>query len=482
MSSTSHLKNRRAGVLLHISSLPAGDFGADAQKFVDFLADISAHVWQTLPLNMPHDDGSPYQCLSAHAGNPKFINLESLVKENLLNDDSLQANRHEALGEVYFNYKRHKNLKLQQEFVQFCHENVAWLGDFALFLVLREKFKHASWNTWPKAYKNKQRAVMAKVKKRYATQIGVIKFTQFLFFRQWQALKNYANKRGIAMFGDIPLFVAFDSADVWAKPHLFKLDANKNMQVVAGVPPDYFSETGQRWGNPHYNWLAMQRHGFTWWLARMRTQNRMFDMLRIDHFRGLESAWEVPASASTAVQGAWVLAPGDALLKTIKTHFSHLRLIAEDLGIITDEVDALREKYQLPGMKILQFAFGGDEKNPYLPQHIEENSVVYTGTHDNDTTLGWYQALDDSAKNHLHAVLNSAQPNMPQALIQLAFETKANTAIVPMQDILGLDATHRMNIPGTIEKNWQWRFDWDALTTAHIDGIKQAIQQSNRAF
>lgn len=471
---------RCAGVLLHVSSLPAGDFGADAQKFVDFLADIGAHVWQTLPLNMPHDDGSPYQCLSAHAGNPKFISLEQLAEQKLIKKDALQGNIHAALGDAYIHYKQHKNLKLQQEFVHFCHENVAWLGDFALFLVLRDKFKHASWNTWPTAYKNKQAAVMARVKKRYAHEIGVIKFTQFLFFRQWQALKKYANKRNIAMFGDIPLFVAFDSADVWAKPHLFKLDSAKNMQVVAGVPPDYFSETGQRWGNPHYNWPAMQRNGFSWWLGRMRTQNRMFDMLRIDHFRGLESAWEVPAASDTAVQGTWVSAPGDALLKTIKARFPHLSLIAEDLGIITAEVDALREKYNLPGMKILQFAFGGDDKNPYLPQNIEENSVVYTGTHDNDTTLGWYQVLDERAKNHLHAVLKSAQPNMPQALVQLAFETKANIAIIPMQDILGLDEKHRMNVPGTMGGNWQWRFDWDALKTAHIDGIKHAIQQSNR--
>jgi 4-alpha-glucanotransferase len=471
---------RCAGVLLHVSSLPAGDFGADAQKFIDFLADIGAHIWQTLPLNMPHDDGSPYQCLSAHAGNPKFISLEQLVEQKLIKRDALQGNIHAALGDAYIHYKQHKNLKLQQEFVQFCHENVAWLGDFALFLVLREKFKHTSWNTWPTAYKNRQAAVMAKVKKRHAHEIGVIKFTQFLFFRQWQALKKYANKRNIAMFGDIPLFVAFDSADVWAKPHFFKLDFEKNMQVVAGVPPDYFSETGQRWGNPHYNWPAKQRNGFSWWLGRMRTQNRMFDMLRIDHFRGLESAWEVPATSETAVQGSWILAPGDALLRTIKARFPHLSLIAEDLGVITAEVEALREKYNLPGMKILQFAFGGDDKNPYLPQNIEENSVVYTGTHDNNTTLGWYQALDERAKNHLHTVLNTTQPNMPQALVQLAFETKANIAIIPMQDILGLDSKHRMNVPGTMGGNWQWRFDWDALKTAHVDGIKQAIQQSNR--
>ncbi len=472
---------RQAGVLLHISALPAGNLGADALRFVDFLVDIGASVWQTLPLNMPHDDGSPYQCLSAHAGNPKFIDLAQLVKDNLLKSDMLQTSIHAALSDAYAAYKSQKNSNLQQEFVQFCHENVTWLGDFALFLVLRERFKHASWNTWPIAYKNKQAAVMAKVKKRYAHEIGVIKFTQFLFFKQWQTLKNYANQHGIAMFGDMPIFVAFDSADVWAKPHLFKLDAQKNMQVVAGVPPDYFSETGQRWGNPHYNWPAMQRTGFSWWLARMRTQNRMFDLLRIDHFRGLQAAWEIPETAETAVEGAWMLAPGDALLHAVSKHLPHMQLIAEDLGMITDEVDALREKYHLPGMKILQFAFNGDEKNPYLPQNIEENSVVYTGTHDNDTTLGWYQALDEASKNAVHRVLNDTAPMMPQTLVALALSSKANLAIIPMQDILGLDAAHRMNTPGTIAGNWQWRFDWQQLEKVDISSLKNTIQQTDRA-
>ena len=476
-----------AGVLLHISSLPAGDFGADAIRFVDFLADIGAAVWQTLPLNMPHDDGSPYQCLSAHAGNPAFISLQTLVQQNLINNDdlisnkdALQANRYAALAKAYFNYKHCQNAALQQEFVGFCRENVAWLGDFAVFLVLREKFKYSSWNTWPSAYKNKQPALMATVKKRYAYEIAVIKFTQFLFFRQWQALKAYANQKGIAMFGDIPIFVAYDSADVWAKPHLFKLDAHKNMQVVAGVPPDYFCETGQRWGNPHYNWQAMQANGFKWWQSRMRTQQRMFDLVRIDHFRGLEAAWEIPAHEETAINGTWVLAPGDALLRVLRRRFPKLQLIAEDLGIITAEVDALREKHQLPGMKILQFAFGGDDSNPYLPANIEANSVVYTGTHDNDTSLGWYQALDENAKNHLHALLETATPNMPQALITLALASNADMAIIPMQDILGLDGAHRMNTPGTVEANWQWRFDWAMLNAATQQQIENAIAQTLR--
>ncbi len=486
-ANTSQLQTRSAGVLLHISSLPSGNFGVDAYKFLDFLADIGAHIWQTLPLNKPHDDGSPYQCLSAHAGNPAFIDYHAIVAFGLLKtedlvekDTRLQANRHALAGMAYANYKQHKNSQLQQEYTHFCRENVSWLGDFACFLLLRDKFHHSSWHTWPTPFKNKQPAVIKQFKQRNAHKIGVIKFTQFLFFKQWQALKAYANKNGIAMFGDIPIFVAYDSADVWAKPHLFKLDKNKRMQVVAGVPPDYFSATGQRWGNPHYNWQTMKINGFSWWLARMRTQSRMFDLVRIDHFRGLESAWEIPEHAETAVEGAWILAPGDALLKAIKKTFPDLQLIAEDLGVITEEVNALREKYALPGMKILQFAFGGDETNPYLPHNIEVNSVVYTGTHDNDTTLGWALQLDEHTKNHVSNVLGEIDAEMPQALIALALASKANTAIIPMQDILGLDGAHRMNTPGTVENNWHWQFNWQQLTQKHIQAIQHAIKLSNR--
>lgn len=471
---------RRAGVLLHVSSLPSGDFGSDAFRFVDFLAETGMRIWQTLPLNMPHDDGSPYQCLSAHAGNPAFISLTRLLDDGLLTSPMPEANRDAAFAEAYAQYKLGKNTQLQKEFTHFCQENVAWLSDFALFLVLRNQFKRASWNTWPVAYKNKQPAAIKKISARYAHEIAVIKFTQFLFFKQWQALKLYANQRGIAMFGDVPIFVAFDSADVWAEPALFKLDQHKNMQVVAGVPPDYFSTTGQRWGNPHYNWARMQADGFKWWLMRMRTQQRMFDLVRIDHFRGLQAAWEIPASEPTAINGVWQEAPGDALLSAIDKRFPHMQLIAEDLGIITPEVEALREKHHLPGMKILQFAFGGGADNPYLPENIDENSVVYTGTHDNDTTLGWYSQLDDNTKRHVHTLLNDSIV-MPRALVLLALASKAHIAIIPMQDILGLDSTHRMNVPGTVGGNWQWRFSWNMLGQADCDAMKEATLQSGRA-
>ena len=283
------------------------------------------------------------------------------------------------------------------------------------------------------------------------------------------------------MFGDIPIFVAYDSADVWAHPHLFKLDSNKNMQVVAGVPPDYFSASGQRWGNPHYNWSEMQYDGFKWWLERIRTQQRMFDLLRIDHFRGLQAAWEIPAAEETAINGAWVLAPGAELLDAITARFPDMQLIAEDLGTITDEVNALREQFSLPSMKILQFAFGGGDDNPYLPHNIEANSVAYTGTHDNDTTLGWYQQLDGRTRDHVITILNVAEPAMPQAFIELAMASNANIAIIPMQDILRLDAEHRMNTPGTTDKNWQWHFDWAQLMQIDTAEIKQAIRQHGRA-
>ena len=487
------IQTRRAGVLLHISSLPAGsfgtgDFGVSAYRFIDFLSEIGASIWQTLPLNMPHDDGSPYQCLSAHAGRLEFISLESLVAQSLLDKNDLMldtgsplANKYHLFNKAYINYKQQKNINLQKEFRSFCRQNSNWLNDFALFLVLRKKFNKTGWHTWPKAYKNKQPALMARVKLHYLHEIAVVKFTQFLFFSQWQALKAYANKKGVAMFGDIPIFVAYDSADVWAHPHLFKLDSNKNMQVVAGVPPDYFSASGQRWGNPHYNWSEMQYDGFKWWLERIRTQQRMFDLLRIDHFRGLQAAWEIPAAEETAINGAWVLAPGAELLDAITTRFPDMQLIAEDLGTITDEVNALREQFSLPSMKILQFAFGGGDDNPYLPHNIEANSVAYTGTHDNDTTLGWYQQLDGRTKDHVITILNVAEPAMPQAFIELAMASNANIAIIPMQDILRLDAEHRMNTPGTTDKNWQWHFDWAQLMQIDTAEIKQAIRQHGRA-
>ncbi len=469
-----------AGVLLHISSLPKGNIGVDAYRFIDFLASTGANVWQTLPINMPADN-SPYQCISTHAGNPAFIDYEQLIDHGLLNTDEINLDSRQRLGIAYQNFiDSHSTVA----FTIFCEFNQFWLQDFAIYLLLRKLYNFSCWNTWPNEYKHRDQASLNLLKTEHAQALEVIKFTQYLFFMQWDKLKSYAEENQIKLFGDIPIFVAYDSADVGAEPHLFKLDENKEMTVVAGVPPDYFSETGQRWGNPHYDWPAMEKDQFSWWLTRIETQTRLFHMLRIDHFRGLEAAWEIPAEEPNAIKGKWVNAPGDALLASIQTRFPDIELIAEDLGEITEEVNALRLKYALPGMKILHFAFGGDNDNPYLPHNIEENSVTYTGTHDNDTTLGWYQSLDTEQQQNFETYLKQTGIEklvaMPFTLIEMAFNTTSNLVIIPMQDILELDTEHRMNVPGTIEGNWQWRFDWSQLNSKQIHQFSEAIYTADR--
>lgn len=470
-------QNKQVGVLLHISSLPAGDLGADAYRFVNWLASTGVSVWQTLPINMTHDDGSPYQAVSAHAGNPGFISVQMLVDWGWCEAEALTQPREQAFKATYECYQSQGDTT---EFEQFCQSHQGWLDNFACFLSLRETHNKQSWADWPASYKLREKDSLARYISAHQPQIALIKFIQFVFFKQWDALKAYANARGITLFGDIPIFVAYDSADVWAEPSRFKLDDTMKPTVVAGVPPDYFSATGQRWGNPHYDWDVMQRDGFAWWLARIHTQAQCFDWLRIDHFRGLQAAWEIPADEPTAMNGDWVEAPGDALLNTIQTHYPNLKLIAEDLGIITDEVDALRLKYRLPGMKILQFAFGGDQSNPYLPENIDPDSVTYTGTHDNDTTLGWYQTLDAEAKAHFHQYLNAESPIMPTALIQMALNTQSHLVVIPMQDVLHLDGTARMNVPGTCEDNWCWAMQWSQLSDALREGFKQQVVMSGR--
>jgi 4-alpha-glucanotransferase len=482
------LNQRRAGVLLHVTSLPKGDLGEDAFRFVDFLAKTGATVWQTLPLNMPHGDGSPYQCLSAHAGNPALISLEALQELGWLAEWDFRStlDREGILRRAFANFNQLNIQHAQADFLRFCQRQSHWLDDFALFMAIRKQHQCVCWHDWPADLMLREPEAIRKAHNDFAEEIAFIKFTQHLFFEQWHALKAYANNQNIALFGDIPIFISYDSADVWAQPALFKLDEHLNMTVVAGVPPDYFSETGQRWGNPHYRWDLMQADGFQWWLARMRTQNAMFDMVRIDHFRGLEAAWEIPANEPTAIQGEWVKAPGEALLQAIKKHLPLVTLVAEDLGVITPEVDALREAFHLPGMKILQFAFDGSPDNPYLPERIRENSVIYTGTHDNDTTLGWFLSLTPEQKQpfydymQAHLDLDESAIQMPLTLIELALASKACLAIIPMQDILCLDGAHRMNTPGTIENNWQWRFDWSQLSAEMEAAFMQSVQKHHR--
>lgn len=483
----SHLKRRRAGILLHISSLPGagrcGDLGEEAYNFIRFLHSAGITVWQTLPLGIPHGDGSPYQCMSAHAGNPAFISIEWLEQKGWLQQTERCTDCKTDYGyaksclvtKSLAGFKAIASPTEQEDFLSFCQEKAFWLDDFAMYYALRNEYGRRSWNQWPEYLKNRDPKAIKHAEKRLARMLEAIKFEQYVFYRQWQDLKLFAEEHGVLLFGDIPIFVSYDSADVWANRDVFKLDQNGDMEVVAGVPPDYFSAEGQRWGNPHYNWEYLEKTRFKWWLERIKTQDDMFDILRIDHFRGLEAAWEIPAEEETAIKGQWIAAPGHALLKAIQARYPALALVAEDLGIITEEVTALRDDFALPGMKILQFAFGDDANNPYLPHNCSENSVVYTGTHDNDTTLGWFNALDDGQKRRVYEYLGHSQTEMPYTLLGTAFASVANLAIVPMQDVLWLDGAHRMNTPGTTEGNWHWRFAWDQLTDHYVGRLKHLV-------
>lgn len=482
---------RRAGVLLHITSLPGaqpcGDLGKEAYNFINFLKDAGVSVWQLLPLGPTHGDGSPYQCLSAHAGNPALIDLNWLAGKGWLHAGAslcaaadVAAAKRNCLAAAFAYFETRASEHDHRDFAEFCGRKAHWLNDYALFLALREEFGQKSWFDWPAHYRNRDKKSMLEAQRRLAAQINITKFEQYVFFRQWHELKDYACRNGVALFGDIPIFVSYDSADVWSQRQYFKLDKKGAMLTVAGVPPDYFSETGQRWGNPHYDWEYLQENGFDWWVERIRTQLELFDILRIDHFRGLEAAWEIAAEEPTAVNGRWVKAPGEKLLQRIGEAFGSIPLVAEDLGIITPEVEALRDQFQLPGMKILQFAFDGNADNPYLPYNVPKNCVIYTGTHDNDTTLGWFQKLPPEQQRFLAEFLGCDRVSMPCALVHAALASVANLAVIPMQDILELDSSHRMNTPGTTEGNWQWRFAWEQLTELRAIKFARMVRMFGR--
>jgi 4-alpha-glucanotransferase len=487
------LEQRRAGVLLHITSLPGkysnGDLGEEAYHFVKFLHSCGVRVWQTLPLGQPHGDGSPYQCLSAHAGNTDLISLEWLEKKGWLNIPlhcNEAAGHHECfakkclIAKAFYGFKTIANQEDHDGFQQFCAEKASWLDDYALFMALRAEFGQRCWNDWPDYLKHRHPLALKEAQRRLYHVTQEIKFEQYVFFKQWHELRAFAKKHDVLLFGDIPIFVSYDSVDVWANREIFKVRENGEMSVIAGVPPDYFSVTGQRWGNPHYDWEILENTGFAWWIERMRTQLELFDIVRIDHFRGLEAAWEIPAHEETAINGEWVKAPGKNLLQAIQNALGQIPLVAEDLGVITKEVDDLRNHFKLPGMKILQFAFGDNAKNPYLPHNYQRNSVVYTGTHDNDTTLGWFHKLNDAEKHHVYESLGTPAMPMPQALMQAAFASVANLAIVPMQDILALGTADRMNTPGTMEGNWQWRFNWQQLNDDKINYLTRLLRLFGR--
>ncbi|MDH3900387.1 MAG: 4-alpha-glucanotransferase, partial [Gammaproteobacteria bacterium] len=380
----------------------------------------------------------------------------------------------DCLQQARAGFDRHADPAAKQARADFREQHVDWLADYALYQAIRQAHDQHAWPDWPAPLRNRHKAALDRARKAYADSIEQICFEQFLFFTQWYALRDYAHQHGVVLFGDIPIFVAHDSADVWSHRELFSTDRQGNADVVAGVPPDYFSETGQRWGNPLYRWDRLAADDFNWWLKRVRNQLELFDIIRLDHFRGFEQYWEIPAQEETAINGRWVAAPGAALFARLAEEFGDLPLVAEDLGTITPEVEAMRLRFGLPGMKILQFAFDGNPDNPYLPHNHESLSVVYTGTHDNDTTLGWYEARDQDAKQAVLDYLGNPPDPMPWPVIRAAFASVARLAIVPFQDILALGSEHRMNMPGTTEGNWEWQFDWhevpDSLP-AHIHGL-----------
>ncbi len=464
-------RQRRAGILLHPTSLPGpfphGLICHDAYRFVDFMTRAGMSVWQMLPLGPVHSDGSPYHALSAHACDTTLISLDWLVDRGLLGKppaDYRTTAHHQCLREAWSVFHAGAQAALQDEYRSFLRQQSDWLTDYALFMAIREQQDNRQWMQWPAHLRNRDERALERFREQYAELIDFHCFTQFIFFRQWLELKSYANERNILLFGDLPIYVALDSVDVWASRDLFMLDENGQPEYVAGVPPDYFSKTGQRWGNPQFNWPAMQDSNFSWWQQRIRTQLGLFDVIRIDHFRGFQAYWEISAAQETAMNGRWVEAPGHALLEKLHDVFGKLPLVAEDLGVITGEVTALREEFSLPGMKVLQFAFDGDPGNSYLPHNHEFNSVVYTGTHDNDTTVSWYAQLGRAQREYLERYLDiRGDAEMPWPLLRAALASPACLAMFPFQDLLGLGEGHRMNIPGTAEGNWQWRFDWSQL-------------------
>jgi len=467
------IDRRRAGVLLHPTSLPGpqfnGDLGPDAYRFVDWMAQAGLSVWQMLPLNPPPPDGSPYQCQSSFAGNSNLISVIQLIRDGWLPADYVADEIHsplqlrQALEASFAYFTRQGDAAQKQNFGGFCVREKDWLDDWALFAALKSRYP-TSWTEWPHELKKRDADALARIQIQLQDEIDIQRYTQFLFFSQWHKLRDFAAQKNIQLFGDLPIFVSHDSCDVWASPELFNLDEQGQPVTVAGVPPDYFSETGQRWGNPHYNWDRMQQDQFKWWRRRIEVCLALVDILRIDHFRGLEAFWEIPASEATAVAGQWRPAPGQALLASLQKHLNPLPIVAEDLGIITDAVVELRDSFHLPGMKILQFAFGGGPDNPYLPHKHVRNSVVYTGTHDNNTLMGWLNALDDAGRQHAADYLDCHTGDIAQKLIRCTFASVAELAIVPLQDFLLLPESERMNTPGTLsDHNWKWRFKWEQI-------------------
>lgn len=490
---------RSSGILLHVSSLPGpfgiGDFGPEAYQFVDFLVDAEQSIWQVLPLGPPAVGNSPYSCYSAFAGNPLFISPERLVKQGLLRESELPEaatgdtvdfhgvtrSRQQMLERSFRHYSERADTSLEREFTAFREEHAPWLEDFSLFAALRRQRQGLPWSDWELPLVQRNPNELEAQRSKNAEAIQFERYVQFLFFRQWRELKQYANQRGLEIFGDMPLFVAHDSADVWVHQDLFGLDRQGRPQFVSGVPPDAFSETGQIWNNPLFCWDALAATDYAWWVERIEYAFRCFDLLRIDHFRGLESYWEIPAGEPTAMRGRWVKGPGAACLDAAQRRLGPLKLVAEDLGIITDEVHELREQLGLPGMRVLQFGFGAPDDLFHRPESFPEHCVAYTGTHDNDTVVGWLDKLTGVSKQLVAAYLEGVEDAALWELIQRVMRSQADTAIFPMQDLLGLSDQARMNTPGLADGNWGWRMRTEQLSTALGQRLRELTAAANRS-
>jgi 4-alpha-glucanotransferase len=478
-----HAPARKSGILMHISSLPGefgiGDFGPGAKQFVDFLHRTGQRYWQILPLSVTEKATlySPYSSASAFAGNRLFIDPYRLVRDGLLRTSSLHKYRYKAknrvkfktaaraklafIGEAFRSFKTGSNENLKHSYLAFLEKERYWLDDFALFSCLRDQFSDQPWNEWPAEYRNRDPKTLEEFRNLYDEQLDIIRFTQFLFSSHWMETRQYANDRGIEIFGDLPIYIDFNSADVWAHQELFKLDSKQCMRSVAGVPPDYFNEEGQHWGMPLFDWKAMEKDGFSWWLRRIEKNLEWFDLLRLDHFRGFSAYWEIPADAKSAVHGRWEPGPGEKLFDVIRKAFPQMPFVAEDLGMIDQDVYDLRDHYDLPGMKVIQFGYGHDmPESEHHPLNINHNAIVYTGTHDNNTIKGWYRHEADKATlkriRKFHGTKLS-KSNVHLEMIRIAYGTKAKLVIIPMQDWLGLDGKSRMNFPSTTSGNWIWK-------------------------
>lgn len=495
---------RASGVLLHPTSLPGrwgiGDLGSEAIRFADFLASAGQSWWQILPLGPTGYGNSPYMCFSAFAGNPLLVSPERLVDDGLLAADELRGQpaqpadsvdfpgviklKRELLARSFETFKSSPPRVHQEGLRAFIERNAEWLEDYALFMALKEAHRGWAWTRWEPALVSREPQALQEASRRLHSRVEFHRYVQYVFFQQWQALREACRRRGIRIIGDLPIYVAHDSAEVWSHPELFYLDEQGRPRVVAGVPPDYFSATGQRWGNPIYRWDQRARSGFSWWVARFRANLALVDFLRLDHFRGFEAYWEIPASETDATHGRWVKGPGADLFRALQTALGALPVIAEDLGVITPEVEALRDAFMLPGMKILQMAFGGDPKaTSYRPHNHPWNCVVYTATHDHNTTVGWFTVdaghettqsrAEIKAERELALkYLGSDGREIHWDFIRLAMSSVAKLAVFPLQDVLGLGTEARMNRPGTARGNWEWRFGPNALETRHAERLR----------